>query len=59
MRTAGRILADIAEKKSPELNTKDIVSKYATESVQNLIGNLRGGGRNRSSGVSSETKKRK
>ena len=44
LRTAGRILADIAEKKSPELNTKDIVPKHVKESVQNVIDNVRGGG---------------
>jgi hypothetical protein len=38
---------DNSENKSPELCTKYIVSKHVTETVQNLIGNLRGGGRKR------------
>ena len=59
MRTGGMILTDIAENKSPELSTKNIVSKYVTESVQKLIGNLRFGGRIRAIGVTSVTKKRK
>ena len=52
LRTGGKILSDIAENRSPELRPKDIVSKHVTESVQNLIGNLRGGGRKRTRGVS-------
>ena len=44
---------------SPELSPKDIVSKHVTESVQNIIVNLRGGGRKRAKGISSVTKKRK
>ena len=59
MRTGGENLTDIAEKKSPVLSPKDIVSKHLTVSVQNLIGNRRGGGRKRARGVSSVTKKRK
>jgi hypothetical protein len=59
LRTGGKILTDIAENKSPELSLKEIVSKHVTESVQNLIGNLRGGGRKRARAVSSVTKKRK
>jgi hypothetical protein len=47
LRTGGKILTDIAENRSPEVSPKDIVSKHVTESVQNLIGNLRGGGRKR------------
>jgi len=46
-----KILTDIAENKSPELNPKDILSKHETESVQNLIVNLRGGRRNRARSV--------
>ena len=38
---------------------KDIVSKHVSESVQNIISNLRGGGRERARVVSSMTKKRK
>ena len=53
------MLTDIAENKSPESSTKDIVYKHVTDSVQNLIGNLRGGGRKLARGVSSVTKKRK
>jgi hypothetical protein len=52
LRTGGKILTDIAENRAPELRPKDIVSKHVTESVQNLIGNLRGGGRKRARGVS-------
>ena len=59
LRTGGKILTDIAENRSPELCPKDIVSKHVTESVQNLIRNLRGGGRKRARGVTSVTKKRK
>ena len=44
-RTGDKILTDNAENNSPELDTKDILSKHVTESVQNLIGNLRGGSR--------------
>ena len=56
--TGGKILTDIAEFKSPELCSKDIVSKHVTESVQNLIGILRGGGRKRAKGVSSVKRKK-
>ena len=59
LRTGGKILTDIAENKSPKLSPKDIVSKHVKESVQNLIGNFRGGGRKRARGVSSVMKKRK
>jgi hypothetical protein len=58
LRTGGKIQTDIAENKSPELSPKDIVSKHVTESVQNLIGNLRGGGRKRNRGVSRTKAKR-
>jgi len=51
--TGGKILTDIAENKSPELSPKDIVSTHVTESVQNIIRNLRGGGRKRARGDSS------
>ena len=51
--------SDISENKSPELSPKDIVSKHMTESGQNLIGNLRGGGRKRARGVLSVMNKRK
>jgi hypothetical protein len=56
-RTGGKILTDIAEIKSTELSPKDILSKHVTESVQNLIGNLRGGGRMKARGVSSGKRK--
>ena len=52
LRTGVKILTDIAENKSPELSPNEIVSKHVNESVQNLIGNLRVGGRNRATGVS-------
>ena len=58
LRTGGKILTDIAENMSPELSHKDIVSKHGTESVQNLIGNLRGGGHKRARGVSRKMAKR-
>ena len=58
LRTGGKILTDIAENKSPELSPKDIHSKHVTESVQNLIGNLRGGVRKRARGVSRKKAKR-
>ena len=58
LRTGGKILTDIAENRSPELRPKDIVSKHVTESVLNLIGNLRGGGRKRAGGVSRKKAKR-
>jgi hypothetical protein len=51
VRTGGKIQTHIAENKSPELSHKDIVSKHVWESVQNLIGNLCGGGRKRARGV--------
>ena len=59
LRTGGNILTDIAENKSPELSPNDIGSKHVTESMQNLIGNVRGGGCKRARGVPSVTKKRK
>jgi len=60
LRTGGKILIDIAEYESPELSPKDIVSKHVTESVQNVIGSLRGGGRKRArSSVTKKTKKAK
>jgi hypothetical protein len=59
LRTGVKILIDIAENKSHELIPKDIVSKDLTESVQNLIGNLRGGGRKRARGVSSVMKRKR
>jgi hypothetical protein len=58
LRTGGKILTDNAENKSPELSPKDIVSEHVTESVQNLIGNLRGGGRKRARGFSRKKAKR-
>ena len=58
LRTGGKFLTDIAENRLHELSPKDIVCKHVTDSVQNLIGNLRGGGRKRARGVLSLTKKR-
>ena len=46
---------DIAENKSSEVSPKDIVSKHLTESVQNLVDNLRGGGCKRTRGVAKFT----
>jgi len=57
LRTGGKILTDIAETKSPEVSPKDIVSKYVIESLQNLIGYLRGGERKRAISVASATKR--
>jgi len=51
LRTGGKIQTDIAENKSPKVSPKDIVPQHVTESVQNLIGNLRGGGRKLVRGV--------
>jgi hypothetical protein len=59
LRTGGKILTDIAENKSPEVSPKDIMSKHVTESVENLICNLRAGGHKRARGVASVTKIRK
>jgi len=59
LRKGGKIVTVIVENKSPELNTKYIVSKHVTESMQNPIGNLRGGGRKRARGVSSVMKRKK
>ena len=58
LRTGGKILTEIAGNNSPKLSPKVIVSKHLTESVQILIGTLRGGGRKRARGVTSVTKKR-
>ena len=55
LRNVGKILSDIAENKSSAFSPKDIVSKHVTESVENLIGNLRGGGRKRARGVAKVT----
>jgi hypothetical protein len=57
LRTGGKILTDIAENKSPELSPK-YMSKHVTESVQNRIGYLRGGGCKRARVVSSVKRKR-
>jgi hypothetical protein len=38
LRTAGKILTDIVENKSPELSAGDIVPKHVTNFVQNLVG---------------------
>ena len=57
LRTGGKILTDIAGNWSPDLCPKDIVSKHVNESVQNLIGNLCGGGRKRARRVSGKKTK--
>jgi hypothetical protein len=46
LRTGGKILTDIAEK-TPQTETRDIISKHVTDSTQNIIKKLRGGGRKR------------
>ena len=56
--TGGKILCDITENKSPDLSPKDIVSKHMYEWAQNVVGNLRGGGRKRAICVSTLTKKK-
>jgi hypothetical protein len=38
LRAGGKILADMAENKSPDVNAGDIVSRHVTESALNLIG---------------------
>jgi len=58
LRTGVKILTDIAYNRTAELSTKDIVSKHLTESVQNLLCNLRGGGRKRAGGASSKKAER-
>ena len=59
LRTGGKILTDIAENKLPEVSHKVIVSSHVTEFVQNLIGNLRGGGRKRTKCVAKVTSVKK
>jgi len=59
LRTGGKILTDIAVNKSHDVSPKDIVSKHVTQSVQNPIGNMRGGVSKRARGVTSVTKRRK
>jgi hypothetical protein len=44
LRTGGNILADMANK-PPGASTQDIVSRNLTESTQNVVKKLRGGGR--------------
>ena len=55
LRTGGKILSDIAENRSDEVNARDIISRYVTDSTQNLIKTLRGRGQKRRRA----TKKRK
>jgi hypothetical protein len=60
LRTGGKILTDIVENQSPDVTTRDIISKNLSESTQNLIGKLRGRGRKRKRTTGkSKTKKRK
>ena len=47
LRTGGKVLQDIAENRSPDVSTRDIVSKHLGEATKNLIGKLRGKGRKR------------
>ena len=57
-RTGGKILSDIAENRSPEVSAGDIVSRHVTESTQNLISKLRGRGRKRARGPTSQNKRK-
>ena len=54
LRTGGKILSDIAENRSADVNARDI-SRHVTDSTQNLINKLRGRGQKRRRA----TKKRK
>ena len=47
LRTGGKILSDIAENRSDEVNAKDIISRHVSDSTQNLINKLRGRGQKR------------
>jgi|SRR5215510_7526309 len=58
MRTGGRILSDIADNTSPDIRTRDIVSKHVGQATQNLIGKLTGGGRKRKRTTSATPRKR-
>jgi len=58
LRTGCKLITDIAENRSPEMCPKDIVSKHLPKSVQNLIDNMRGGGRKRVRGISRKKEKR-
>jgi hypothetical protein len=49
LRTGGRILSDIADK-SPDVSAGDIVSKHVSESTQNFVWKLRGGGHRKRKG---------
>jgi hypothetical protein len=59
LRTGGKILTDIAE--NPQAGTRDIISQHVSDSTQNIIKKLRGGGRKRkrASSSTSRTVKRK
>jgi len=48
LRIRRKNLTDIVQNKSQDVSPKDIVSKHMTESVQNLIVNLRSRGCNES-----------
>ena len=58
LRRGGKILTDIEENMSHDVSRMDIVSKHLIESVQNVKGNLCGGGLMRAIGFTSVTKKR-
>jgi hypothetical protein len=48
VRTEGKILADLAQNTNSDVTPRDILSKYLSESTQNLIGKvLSGRGRKR------------
>jgi hypothetical protein len=61
LRTGGKILTDIGDNKSPDVNARDNISKHVGETTQNLIGKLRGRGRKRkrAPASASQTKKTK
>jgi hypothetical protein len=56
LRTGGKILTDIAE--NPQAGTRDIISKHVSNSTQNIINKLRGGGRKRKRASSAPKRKK-
>jgi hypothetical protein len=57
LRTGSKILTDISE--NPQAGTRDIISKHVTDTTQNIIRKLRGGGRKRKRASPSRPTKRK
>jgi len=53
LRTGGKIMSDIAS--NPQVPSQDIISKHVRASTQNLVQQLRGGGRRKKA----DTRKRK